>query len=143
MEGSRERVDAIYNMYPWRVGEGSSSTGIKTYDSIKKKFVDVAEAVIVPNSVLDESNEIELPKNAAVLYGIPNFYWGYSYYSSTSFTGSKTFTNGGVIYAQTTQAITVQQSGLTAMSFTNFVGVLPIPPKCTVNASGTVLFNEN
>ena len=143
VEGSRERVDAIYNMYPWRVGEGSSSTGIKTYDSIKKKFVDVAEAVIVPNSVLDESNEIELPKNAAVLYGIPNFYWGYSYYSSTSFTGSKTFTNGGIIYAQTAQTVTVQQSGLTAMSFTNFVGVLPIPPKCTVNASGTVLFNEN
>ena len=100
----------------------------------------VDKTTILPYNMLGTTTKI--PENSQVLYGIPNFYFGYSYNSFDSFTGSKSFNDGGVIYSTTTQNVTVSQGGNPAMTFNGFIGVLPIPPNTTVTVSNSVYYSE-
>jgi hypothetical protein len=146
VEGSPGNIDRISPLFPWKVGDGGNGSLVYTYDSTKDKFVSKQGLTVIPTSMLTNDftpEEAQLPKNTAFVYGIPEFYWGYSYTNTATFTGSRTFSNGGVLYITSPSSVTIQQSNNAGITFSGISGVLPVPPKTTVTSTATITYSEN
>ena len=131
-------------MYPWKVGEGSSApSNIYAWNSQKNAFKSTKGGLtVVPSSLIGSVDTLDVPKDTAMLYGIPNFYWGYSYCPTVNFSGSRQFGFGGVIYCQSATNVTITANGSGGVTFNGFIGVLPIPPLAVVAVSQATAYQD-
>jgi hypothetical protein len=130
VEGSPGNIDRISPLFPWKVGDGGSDNAkILYYDEEGKNFQKVRTLRIIPNTTEEQPEGLIVDSynptvTFAPLYGttpIPRQQDG----TATS----RTFNQGGVVACTTATALTI--NGLT---FTNFVGILAIPPYTNVSA---------
>ena len=146
IENSGSSIERIDKIYPYRLGEGGGDGSLAfMYDEEKNAFKKAKGGItVVPRNLLESGalDSIDLPKDTAIVYGIPNFFYGFNYVAQDTFTGSKTFKSGGVVYATSSQNVTVTQVANSKV-FTGFVGVLPIPPNSSVSTTGTLYYSEN
>lgn len=144
MEGSASSIESISKLYPWKVGEGSSApSNIYAWNSQKNAFKSTKGGLtVVPSSLIGSVDTLDVPKDTAMLYGIPNFYWGYSYCPTVNFSGSRQFGFGGVIYCQSATNVTITANGSGGVTFNGFIGVLPIPPLAVVTVSKATAYQD-
>ena len=126
------------------MGEGSAaSSNIYSWNSEKNAFTATKGGLtVVQSSLIGSINTLDIPKDTAMLYGIPNFYWGYSYCPTVSFSGSRQFGFGGIIYCQSATNVTITANGSGGVTFNGFIGVLPVPPLAIVTVSQATAYQD-
>ena len=136
IDGSSTHIDEIQKKFPWKIGDGDGNVVLYT-DKVKQ----VGKIVVVDSlNKTDETLPKSLTNDSVVLFNTPIMPC-VPYDNSKSGT-SYAFTKGGLVIATTPCTVTLFANQPSPITFTNFVGILPVNAGTSVTTSAVCYFGE-
>ena len=138
IDGSASQIDHVYKLYPWKVGDASGGSNIKSWDPVSQKFKAVDSlSIIDSNDVPTAQAQGKIKGKGLIIESTKPLYYGCLGERLLTSGTSGTLPNGGYIVATNPANITITQMSLTINSFT---GILPLSPGLSFTSNVAVYY---